>query len=298
MTLGQLRTFITVARMGSIRAAAGELQVSEPAVSAAVAALSRELGVELTERVGRGIRLSAPGLHLAEYATRILGLVDRAGRAVREVAGLPGSLRLIAVTTAGEYVLPPILASFLARTPDVHLSLDVVNRAVMFSRLVNEEADLAVGGRPPEGDEIAGEVMRPNHLVVVGRADHPLRKRRSIDPALLAGETWLLREPGSGTRETTEEFFRLGGIEPGAVMNMGSNGAIKRAVSLGLGLTLTSRDAVAEELAGGDLARLRVRGTPISRSWYALYRKGSPLPPSARAFMDFLRSHRRVSARG
>lgn len=290
MTLGQLRTFLTVARTGSIRGAAAELVITEPSVSAAVASLSRELGAELTERVGRGIRLTDAGRHFAGYASRIVGLVDRAGRATREVAGRPGSLRLIAVTTAAEYVLPPILASFLKRYPEMLLSLDVVNRAVMLSRLTNDEADLAVGGRPPGEGGVVGHDIRPNPLVVVARADHPLRSRRSIDPSLLAKETWLLREPGSGTREAVREFLGGAGIEPNAVMNMGSNGAIKRAVSLGLGVTLTSHDAVAAELDAGELAHLRVRGTPIPRSWYVLRRNGSPLPPSARAFMEFLRS--------
>ncbi len=292
MTFGQLATFLAVARTGSIRAAAAQLVVTEPSVSAAVTALSRELGADLTERVGRGIRLTPAGRELAGYAARIVGLADRAGRTVREVAGHPGSLRLIAVTTAGEYVLPPILAAFFSRNPGVHLSLDVVNRAVLLSRLENEEADLAVGGRPPQGGGIEGEAFRPNPLVVVARADHPLRPRRSVDPARLAGETWLLREPGSGTREATEEFLREAAIEPHEVMEMGSNGAITRAVALGLGVTLTPREAVEAALGAGELALLRVRGTPIRRSWYVLYRRGSPLPPSARAFLRFLRTLR------
>lgn len=290
MTFGQLRTFIEVARAGSIRGAAATLVVTEPSVSAGLAALQRELGVELVEREGRGIRLTAAGQKLAQYAAEVLGLLDRAEREVREAAGAPGHLRLVAATTAGECVLPPILMSFLERNPGVEVSLEVGNRANAIKRLLASEADLAVGGRPPPGTRIAGEPFLDNRLVVVAKPDHPLTKRRSIDPASLSQETWLMREAGSGTRETTEEFLAAKGIEPRSLMTVGSNAAITRAASVGLGVTLLSEHAVETDLAAGTLARLRVQGTPLRRSWYVLYREGPSLPRSALAFLELLRS--------
>jgi DNA-binding transcriptional LysR family regulator len=293
VTFQQLRTFLAVAEAGSIRGAAAALVVTEPSVSAAVAQLGRELGVQLTERVGRGIRLTPAGEEFARYAARILGLSDRAARAAREAAGGGGHLRLAAVTTAGEYVLPPILARLLRARPGLRVSVEVGNRASTIARLLSEEADLALGGRPPERGGIEGEAFRSNPLVVVGPPDHGLGRKPGFHPRLLSGETWLLREPGSGTRQNAEEFLAAEGIEPGSVMTMGSNGAIKRAVALGLGVTLMSLDAVADELAAGDLVRLRARGTPLRRSWYVLYREGTPLPPSAAMFVRFLRSNPR-----
>ncbi len=292
MTFQQLRTFLAVAEAGSIRGAAAALVVTEPSVSAAVAQLSRELGVRLTERVGRGIRLTEAGREFARYAARILGLSDRAARAAREAAGGPGHLRVAAVTTAGEYVLPRLVAAFLARRPGTEVSIEVGNRADTFARLAAEEVDVALAGRPPAGAGIRGEPFAQNLLVVVGPPGHPLAGRRGFRPTLLSGETWLLREPGSGTRENALEFLAAGGIEPGRTMTVGSNGAIKRAVALGLGVTLISLDAVAEELAVGDLVRLRARGTPLRRAWHALHREGEPLPPSATAFLELLRARR------
>jgi LysR family transcriptional regulator, low CO2-responsive transcriptional regulator len=297
VTLGQLRTFLAVVQAGSIRGAATALVVTEPSVSAAITALSRELGVPLTERVGRGIRLTEAGRAFAQYATTMLGLADRAGRAAREAAGRPGHVRVSAVTTAGEYILPPILAAFLRQQRDMQVTIEVGNRAGVLARLLNEQADLALGGRPPVGVAIEGEPFLDNPLVLVGRPDHPLRSRRSFDPRLLSGETWLLREPGSGTRMATEELIAANGIEPGAIMNVGSNGAIKRAAGLGLGVTMISQDAVGEELAAGELALLQARGTPLRRSWYVLYRKDAPLPASAQLFLAFLRSPATASVR-
>jgi DNA-binding transcriptional LysR family regulator len=290
VTLGQLRTFLAVVQAGSIRGAARSLVVSEPSVSAAVATLGRELGVPLTERAGRGIRLTEAGRVFARYAATMLGLADRGTRAAREAAGRPGHIRVAAVTTAGEYVLPPILAAFLRRQPGLEVTIDVGNRASVFAQLLNEEVDLAIGGRPPEDGAIQGESVLDNPIVIVGRHDHPLASRPSFDPRHLSGETWLLREPGSGTRQTTEAFLAGNDVEPGSVMNVGSNGAIKRAAELGLGVTMISTDAVREELRTGQLALLRARGTPLPRSWYVLSNKDALLPPSALQFLEFLRS--------
>jgi DNA-binding transcriptional LysR family regulator len=293
VTFGQLRTFLAVAETGSIRGAAAALYVSEPSVSSAVAALSRELGVPLTERVGRGIRLTDAGRELASYAARILGLADRAARAVREATGRPGHLRLGAVTTAGESIVPRLVATFLARGPRTELSLEVGNRAATLARLLADEVDLAIAGRPPAEAGIHGEPFAPNLLVVVAPPRHPLAARRGFPPTLLSGETWLLREPGSGTRENALGFLAANGVEPGRVMSLGSNGAIVRAIGLGLGVSLLSLDAVTEELASGELVRLRVRGTPLRRAWHVLTREDAPLPPSAAAFLELLRTRRR-----
>jgi DNA-binding transcriptional LysR family regulator len=292
MTFGQLRTFVAVAREGSVRRAASLLVVTEPSVSAALAALKRELGVDLVERVGRGIRLTPAGQELAGYAEQILGLADRAARAVKETAGGPGHLRLVAVTTAGEYVLPPLIAAFRESRPRVRVSLEVTNRSDAVARLRDHGADLAVGGRPQPEQGIAGEVFLDNRLIVIGPRDHPLAGRNAAPVAALSGETWLLREPGSGTRAATEEFLEGAGIEPRAIMTIGSNGAIRQAAAVGLGLTLISEHAVADDLVSGRVVRIRVRGTPLERPWYVLRSKDAHLPPAAQAFLDFLLAQR------
>lgn len=296
MTHGQLRTFLEVARTGSIRAAAASLVVTEPSVSAAVSALGRDLGTELLTRDGRGVRLTAAGRELEIYAAQILGLTERARRAVKEAAGGTGQLRLVSVTTAGEWVLPPILAAFRNKRPDIEITLEVGNRAEANQRLMSHEADLAVGGRPPSGSEIEGVAFLPNELIVVGHKDHHLGNRSSIGTGLLSAEIWLLREPGSGTRQTAEEYFAQQGIEAASIMTVGTTGAIKQAAVVGLGITLVSVHAVAQELRDGRLKKLNARGTPLRRSWYALRRKETMLPQAASDFLDFLRTEEAVQA--
>src|SRR4051812_21812751 len=215
MTFGQLQTFLAVARTGSVRGAAADLVVTEPAVSAAVSALQRDLGVELVARQGRGIVLTEAGEILARYAAELLGVRDPA---LRELQGVR-ALRLAAVTTAGEYVVPPLIKAFHAEQPEVEIGLEVGNRAIVFERLLRRQADLAVGGSPPAGSGIAGTPFLDYRLVVVSAADHPVD-----DPE---AETWLLREHGSGTRAAVERFLEENGIQPRSTMTLGSNGAIK-----------------------------------------------------------------------
>ncbi len=293
MTPHQLRTFLAVARTGSVRAAAARLVVTQPAVSAAVAALEREIGTALVERRGRGLALTAAGEALALRAAQVLGLMEQAVAEARE-AGAPGTgrLRLAAVTTAGEHVLPPLLRDFRARNPGVEVVLEVGNRRTVWERLRDREADLGVAGRPPAGWGLAGEPFRRNDLVVIGP---PGRDGRRLSPGELAGETWLLREPASGTRENALEWLASQGLEP-PTLTIGSNGAIVRLVALGLGVTLISRDAVGREVAEGAVRVLPVRGLPLRRQWHAVYREGERLPGAAERFLELLRARRRQAA--
>ncbi len=107
---------------------------------------------------------------------------------------------------------------------------------------------------------------------------------------MLSGETWLLREAGSGTREALEEFLKSVHAEPAATMTLGSNGAVKHAAIAGLGITMISTHAVATELAVGTLARLKVPGTPLKREWFVNYLNDAPPQGSVLEFMRLLRS--------
>ncbi len=297
MTLGQLETFLAVARTGSVHAAAAARVVSDASVSAAVAALERELGAALLERHGRGIRLTPAGEALARYASQALGLLEQ-GRSAVDAASRPGRgrLRLAAVTTAGEYLIPPILSAFRRKHPGIEVLLEVGNRGTVLARLRSREADLGIGGRPPLGGEPAGEAVLPNDLVLIAAAGHPLTKKRRVDARALADEIWLLREEGSGTRATTLELMATLGVEPSQLLTLGSNGSVRQGAIVGLGITLLSEQGVARELASGLVARIRAPGLPLRRPWYLLYPGATleagraALTAPAQAFVAFLRS--------
>jgi DNA-binding transcriptional LysR family regulator len=261
MTESRLRSFVALADSGSVRAAALHLYVTESAVSAAVAALARDLGVPLAERSGRGVRLTPAGQVYATYARQVLGLLEQ-GRAAARGEHDPGTgrLRLAAVTTAADQVLPELLASFVALWPAVELTLEVGPSRQVWARLAAHEADLVLGGRPPIDIPASVLATRANELIVV------CAPRLSFD---LRTTPWVLRESGSGTRVTAEAYLAERDVSPPTLM-LGSNGAVVAGAAAGLGAALVSRDAVRTELAAGLLVVIDAPGTPLDRPWHAV----------------------------
>ncbi|HUD38611.1 MAG TPA: LysR substrate-binding domain-containing protein [Streptosporangiaceae bacterium] len=262
MTPSRLETFLAVLDGGSARAAAQRLSVTESAVSASLAALHREVGVALLVRQGRGLALTEAGQVFAGYARRILGLMTEGVAAAREgVSAERGLVRLGTVATAGEYLVPGLLASFRRPYPDVEVTLDVGVRDKVLALLADHRLDVVIAGRPLPGRGLVSRATRANRLVVVAGAGP------GPDPDL-ATATWLLREVGSGTRDTTLALLDSLQLEPPR-LTLGSHGAVVACAALGLGVTLVSADAVATQLSRGELRQLSVPGTPLDRPWHA-----------------------------
>ncbi len=277
-TAARLRAFVAVADAGSVRAAAQRLVVTESAVSAAVAALTREVGVPLLERAGRGLRLTPSGHTYASYARTILGLYEESLAAARgDVDPEHSLLRVAAVTTAGEHVLPAVLASFRQRHPGIDLGLDVGTSEHVWALLTSHAADLVIAGRPPRGIGAAVRAVRQNDLVVVGSP-------ATAGTFAVSRTTWLMREAGSGTRVTCEGLLAELDADP-PTLTLGSNGAVVAGAIAGLGVTLASRDAVSRPLGAGDLVELPVPHTPMRRPWHAV------TPPRESAAAGLLVAH-------
>jgi len=300
MTLNQLRSFLAVAETGSVRAAAEELVVTQAAVSASVAALQKSLGVALVTPDGRGLRLTDAGVSYARYTRRILGLLDEAGRAAAAAADPErGELRIAAVTTAAEQIVPAILGGFRRRHPQTGVRLEAGNRDRVRSLLDHHQVDLVLTGRPEPGWDVVVHAVRAHDLVVVAAPELAAAAETgsgkgaaaAADGLLpwLARQTWLLREPGSGTRASTDALLADLDITPLTLM-VGSNVAIRESAQVSLGVTLLSRDAVAAELAAGKLAELPVPGTPLHRDWYLVAHPGRLPPAAARLVAHALRA--------
>ncbi|MBS4727611.1 LysR family transcriptional regulator [Mycobacterium sp. SM1] len=285
-TNARLRALVELAETGSVRGAAQRLVVTESAISSAVGALSAEVGVPLVDRNGRGVRLTPAGQRYVEYARQILGLHHEAVLAARgEADPEHGSIRLAAVTTAGELLIPALLASFATEHPDVAYKLEVGSRTALWPMLARHEVDVVVAGRPPADlRQIKVQAVSPNTLVVVG----PRKMARDFTPAT---STWLLREQGSGTRATTEMLLQELEISP-PQMVLGSHGAVVAAAVAGLGVTLVHRQAVRKELDAGVLVELPVAGTPLDRPWHIVTQ--SPCTGPTELLVQHLLAHREL----
>lgn len=274
---------------GSIKGAAAELVVTQPSVSGAISALEKELGVSLVERRGRGVGLTDAGVTFVPFATRALGLLEE-GRAAALGAADPErqKLKIAAVNTAGEYIVPPILQAFRYRYPRMDVRLGVSNRAGVLRQVELREADVGIGGSPPESGAFDSIPFLNNELVIIISPEHPLASRRAVSFEELERITWLLRENGSGTRIFTENLLVEKRIKPYSTMTVGSNGAIKQSVRAGLGISLQSRQAVALELDMGLLSEVDLDEKLPLRRWYALYPKDGPGRPVVQTFLKFL----------
>jgi DNA-binding transcriptional LysR family regulator len=289
ITITQLSAFLAVIRGGSVTAAADDLVVTQPSVSSAIASLGRELGCELFERAGRGVRLTDAGSAFAPYAADVIGLLEAGRRAAHEAAGVATRrLKIAAVTTAAESFVPPLMRSFSEAHPGIELTLEVGNRQAVLERVLSHAVDVAISGKPPADEQLIAESISENQIVCITAPDDPAVKDGGITASDLERYTWLLREPGSGTRALNERFLDDHGLHP-QTLTLGSNGAIKQAARAGLGISLLSRAAVEGELSSARLAELELAEPPPSRPWFLLRAAAGPVGPSVDAFSAFVR---------
>lgn len=288
VSLRQLQVFHAVAKHRSFSRAARALCVSQPAVSAQVKALESAVKLPLFERSGRVVELTEAGRQLLPYAEQIVGLVEDAMRAVRDLNSLQrGRVAVAASTTAGIYVVPRVLGAFHRAYPGIDLSLDVLNRFAVQQRLAAGEADVAIMGLIEDPHDLEIAQFLPNHLVVIASPRHPLVRRRNIPLTELGRELFLVREVGSGTRADMERLFAEAGVPLRIAMELRSSGAIKQAVAANLGIAVVPLDAIELELETGRLAVLDVEGFPVQRSWSLVRRAGRPASPAADALWHF-----------
>lgn len=292
MTRTQLRSLVAVFEAGSVAGAAHRLVVSAAAVSAAVASLEREVGVTLLERVGRGVRLTPAGEVLVDYARRIEGLEEEALVRVRELADAAGGvLRIGAVATVGEELLPRWLSAFRSAWPKASVHLEVANKAQLLERLRTHRLDLVIAGRPGHEAGLRIIATRPHQLLLCAAVRWALEwfgPSLEATPETASAVTWLVREEGSGTRASAEEVLAALDIHPPS-LTIGSNLAIKRGVELGLGVAVLSSDLVAREVAEGEILSLALGPLPSVRRWCLVVGPEGP-PEPVRAFVAQLRA--------
>jgi LysR family transcriptional regulator, low CO2-responsive transcriptional regulator len=287
LTLHQLRIFKTVVEQRNFTRAAEQLSLTQPAVTHQMQTLARALGQPLLQP-GRVFELTPVGRAVYERAGRVLALVRETGEAIDELVGLRrGAVRIAGDTTVSVYVLPDAIAGFHREYPDIELSLEVVRRDMVRELLLTGEVDLGILSVYGDDPLLAVEPLLENEFLCYTAPTHPLAGRAGLEPRDLAGAPLLVREPGSGTREATDEVLNRAGIRPD--LEMANNGALKRTVAGGLGVTIVSVHAVQLELTLGLLKTLEVSGFPVRRTWHVAWVAERLLSPAARAFLAFLR---------
>ena len=288
VTLRQLRTFAEVLRRGNYAAAAQALHLTPPAVTLQMRELEQRAGLPLLERCGARLQPTEAGLELANAAQRIDLAISECADALAALRGLKGGRVSIGVVSTAKYFAPHALGAFSRAFPSVEIRLEVGNRSTIIAALEANTLDLALTGRPPEHLEVDQAPIGAHPHVIVARPDHPQARRKRMPASTLAAETFLVREPGSGTRNLMEHFLKESRVTPRIGMEMASNETIKQAVMAGLGIAFLSAHTVSAELGDRRLVLLDIAGLPVVRQWFIVKLARRRLLPAAQALRQFL----------
>lgn len=286
MTLTQLEAFVLVARLGSVKAAARTLGVSEPAVSGALAALRQHLGDPLVVRTPTGMDLTPGGQRLVPIASQMVNLAVEAESAIRRAQGAPEPLRVVATSTVAEYVARPLLNAFTQRHGPVDASLGVTTATEMPVLLLERLADVGLG--PRLADVEATPMMR-YRLVVVAGPRHALARAWRVGLASLAAQDWLV--DASGADPATEIGLLLGRlrVSESHIRVFPSLAAAWAAAADGEGVAPGIAHLVASDVERGRLVVLPVEGTPLDLLWHVNTLgadRRSPMATKLRRFLD------------
>jgi DNA-binding transcriptional LysR family regulator len=289
VTFHQLKVFEVTARRGSFTRAAEELFLTQPTVSIQMKQLTKAVGLPLFEQVGKRLYLTDAGQELLDTCQDIFERLSQFEMTVADLQGLKkGQLKLSVITTA-KYVIPRLLGPFCQQYPGIDVSLIVTNHENIVERLRENLDDLYIPSQIPDNQDVHTYSFLDNPLVVLASRNHPLAKESHIPLKELNGQSFIMREPGSGTRQAVEKLFGEHEISINVRLELGSNEAIKQAVAGGLGISVLSKHCLAIEGEAGQIAVLNVEGFPIERQWQVVFPKGKQLSIVARTFYDYLK---------
>ncbi|CAM3243315.1 LysR family transcriptional regulator [Asticcacaulis taihuensis] len=290
MTLEQLRIFIAVAEREHLTRASEALNLTQSAVSSAIAALEARYGTKLFDRIGRGIALTEAGRLFLPEARAVLARVRAAEQTLHDATGgLRGTLNLAASQTVANFWLPERLARFHAACPGLTLALTIGNTDRAAAKVLSGEADIAMVEGQVDDPRLAVTPLDGDRLVLI--APMGLNLPQSLTPADWAGLRFIVREPGSGTRHILEDHLAAMGLRLNAgnlVMELPSNEAVRGVVEAGLGVSLQSELVAQRAIRSGLLQGVDIGLSP--RSFYLLRLKERSGTRAEQAFMDICKS--------
>ncbi|SFN31932.1 DNA-binding transcriptional regulator, LysR family [Izhakiella capsodis] len=285
ITLRQLAVFCEVLKSRSTTQASQILSLSQSAVSAALAELEGQLGVQLFDRVGKRLMINEYGRLLYPRAVALLQQTSEIEQLFHEDKG---ALRIYASSTIGNYILPAMLAKYRRENPDLPLDISVGNSLDVINAVIDFRVDIGLIEGPCHMAELISQPWLEDLLVVFAAPDSPLL-RESASLTSLAAAPWILRESGSGTREIVNYLLLSHLPKFQMVMELGNSEAIKHAVRYGLGISCLSRRVIAEQLASGTLVEVPLPAPlgQLKRTLYRIHHKQKHLSTALARFLSY-----------
>ena len=290
MTLEQLRIFVAVAEREHVTQASRDLNLTQSATSAAVAALEARYATKLFDRIGRRIALTDAGRLFLGEARAVLARAAAAEKALADLAGLArGSLAIAASQTAANYWLPPRIQRFHALHPGISVTLAIDNTEGVARRIREGEAELGLIEGDVDDPALFARPIAEDELALIAPPSHPWAAEPLRAPKNLAAGPWVLRERGSGTRAMFEAALARFHLAPGdlvVALELPSNEAVRTAVEAGAGVGALSRLVVDGAVRSGALVRVSL-DLP-KRSFYALRHRELAPSRAQQAFLDLI----------
>jgi DNA-binding transcriptional LysR family regulator len=288
-SLRQLEIFVAISRAQSVSRAAEELALSQSATSSALGEFERQFNLQLFDRVGKSLRNNEAGQQLLPRAVELLDRAHEIEALLQGHIGF-GHMKIGATLTVGNYLATILVARFLQDHPESRIQLQVHNTSSIVQRIANHDLDLGL----IEGDchhaDIEVQPWIADELVVFTAPDHPLAKLNKVGIEQLLQEPWILRERGSGTRETFDRAFHNHHARLNIRLELEHTEAIKRAVESGLGISCISRLALKDALRRGSLVELPTPDLNLGRYFYILWHKQKYQTAGMREFIDLCKA--------
>ncbi len=278
--LESLRLLVLVADLGSLGRAAERLRISQPSASRRLSTLERGLGLVLVDRTRRGSRLTLAGQLVAGHARRVLDELDELLAGAEKLRNRrEAELRVAASLTIAEYLLPVWISTLRARRPELYIGLQVTNSEHVPGLVESGEADIGFIEGPRLARVMSTRQVAEDRLVVVADPGHPwARRREALSARELARTPLVLRESGSGTRQTLDRALHLAGCDRAwPLVELGSTAAVRGAVIAGTGPSVLSELAVRGDIAEGRLVAVDVAGIDLTRELRAVWPTGRRL---------------------
>ena len=289
-TLRQIAVFAAVARQESVSRAAEALSLSQSATSTALAELERLYETPLFDRIGKRLRLNESGQSLLPLALDILERAEAIEDALEGRGGVHIQVEDASATlTIGNYLATLIVADYLKRHPSGSAELHVRNTASIVEQVARHELDVGLVEGHCQHPELVVERWVADELVVFCAPSHPLAHQGAARLGDLEQASWIVREAGSGTRETLDQAMRAHRFNPNIRLELEHTEAIKRAVEHGLGIGCISRLALREAFRRGSLVAIETPELDLRRDFQFVWHRRKFQTAGMREFVDLCR---------
>ena len=289
INLNQLRVFYHAAKNLNYTAAANELFITQPAVTAQMKAFEESCNLKLFKKRGRSLFLTDEGRALYGYAKKIFKYEKEIESAIEDMHELKRGVLSLGTTKAyARYFMPLMLSTFHENYPSIKIQLNEGSSLDMIYSLLDFKNEVAVIAKAEDLSEVNFYPFSKEEMAVIVTPGHPLTRKKAVSFKELAEEPFIMKEKGSGTRKLVEQSFAKVNCEPNTLMETSNTEFIKQLVQRGDGISIVVKEAVALELGEKKLAQVPLKNSQIYLDVSIAYLKDQPLSPPARAFVETL----------